>query len=145
VEPLLQQHAPAAAPALQVLDGQSHTALAACDVTLIASGTATLEAALFKRPMVIAYNMHPLSWQLMKRMRYQPWVGLPNILCRDFVVPEFIQEQCRAAPLAQATLRWLDDAVAAQRLEQRFIELHHLLRCDTAHKATDAIAQVLQL
>ncbi len=145
VEPLLQQHAAGALSAVQVQDGQSHRALAACDVTLIASGTATLEAALFKRPMVIAYNMHPLSWQLMKRMRYQPWVGLPNILSREFVVPELIQEQCRALPLAQATLRWLDDAPAARQIEQRFLELHHLLRCDTARKATDAIAQVLQV
>ncbi len=143
IEPLLRQHAPGTT--VQLLDGQSHTALAACDVTLIASGTATLEAALFKRPMVIGYNMHALSWQLMKRMRYQPWVGLPNILCRDFVVPELIQEQCRAAPLAQATLRWLDDSSASQRLQQRFAELHQQLRCDTARKATDAIAQVLQL
>ena len=83
VEPLVARHA--AGVPLQLLEGQSHTALAACDLTLIASGTATLEAALFKRPMVIGYRMHPLSWQLMKRMGYQPWVGLPNILCRDFV------------------------------------------------------------
>ena len=143
IEPLLKLHAPGIP--VQLLDGQSQTALAACDVTLIASGTATLEAALFKRPMVIAYNMHPLSWQLMKRMRYQPWVGLPNILCRDFVVPEFIQEQCRAPALAQATLRWLDDPAASEQLQQRFSELHHELRRNTAQKATDAIAQVLQL
>ncbi len=143
IEPLLQQHATQVP--VQLLDGHSHLALAACDVTLIASGTATLEAALFKRPMVIGYNMHPLSWQLMKRMRYQPWVGLPNILCRDFVVPELIQEQCRATPLAQAVLRWLDDGPASNRLQQRFTELHHQLRCDTASKATDAIAQALQL
>ena len=143
IEPLLQLHAPGIP--VQLLDGESQTALAACDVTLIASGTATLEAALFKRPMVIAYNMHPLSWQLMKRMRYQPWVGLPNILCRDFVVPEFIQERCRAPALAQATLRWLDDTAASEQLQQRFSELHHELRCDTAQKATDAIAQILQL
>ena len=143
IEPLLQQHAPHVP--VQLLDGQSHLALAACDVTLIASGTATLEAALFKRPMVIGYNMHPLSWQLMKRMRYQPWVGLPNILCRDFVVPELIQDQCRAGPLAQAVLRWLDDGAACSRLQHRFTELHQQLRCNTASKATDAIAQVLQL
>jgi lipid-A-disaccharide synthase len=130
---------------IQVLQGQSHTALAACDVTLIASGTATLEAMLFKRPMVIAYNMHPLSWALMKRMRYQPWVGLPNILCRSFVVPELIQEQCRAEPLAQATLRWLDDAAAGEQLAARFEEQHHHLKRDTARCASDAIAQVLQL
>ncbi len=143
VEPLLQLHAPDTP--VQLLDGQSHAEQAACDVTLIASGTATLEAALIKRPMVIGYNMHPLSWQLMKRMRYQPWVGLPNILCRSFVVPELIQEQCRAAPLAQATLRWLDDPAAVEHLRARFTELHHQLRCDTARKTTDAIAQVLQL
>ncbi len=143
LEPLAAAHAPGVP--LQWLDGQSHTALAACDLTLIASGTATLEAALFKRPMVIGYNMHPLSWQLMKRMRYQPWVGLPNILCQEFVVPELIQEQCRAAPLAQAALRWLDDAAACDAVQRRFEDLHHQLRCDTARRATDALAQILQL
>jgi len=70
------------ADAVQIVAGQSHTVLAACDCTLIASGTATLEAALFKRPMVIGYHMHPISWRLMRRKQLQPWVGLPNILCR---------------------------------------------------------------
>ena len=130
---------------LQLLDGRSHQALAACDVTLIASGTATLEAALFKRAMVIGYRMHPLSWQIMKRLRYQPWVGLPNILCRDFVVPELIQQDCQPAALAAAVAAWLDDAGGRDRLARRFDDLHHLLRRDTARCATDAIAQVLQL
>jgi lipid-A-disaccharide synthase len=143
VEELQARHAPGVP--LQLLDGLSHSALAACDVTLIASGTATLEAALFKRPMVIGYNMHPLSWQLMKRMKYQPWVGLPNILSREFVVPEFIQGECRAPPLAAAVLRWLDDPAAVERVGHRFLELHHLLRRDTARCATDAIAQALRL
>ncbi len=142
VEPLQAAHAPGVP--LQLLDGQSHTALAACDVTLIASGTATLEAALFKRPMVIGYNMHALSWQLMKRMKYQPWVGLPNILCREFVVPELLQGECNAGTLAAAVLRWLDDPSASERVAHRFEDLHHLLRRDTARCATDAIAQVLQ-
>ena len=142
LQPLLASHA--SGLPLQVLEGQSHTALAACDVTLIASGTATLEAALFKRPMVIGYRMHPLSWQIMKRLRYQPWVGLPNILCREFVVPELIQGDCQPAALAKATLAWLDDAPARARLAHRFDDLHHLLRRDTARCATDAIAQVLQ-
>ncbi len=140
--PLVQAHAPEVP--LQLLNGQSHAALAACDVTLIASGTATLEAALFKRPMVIGYRMHGLSWQLMKRMRYQPWVGLPNILCREFVVPELIQEHCQPAALAAATLRWLDDRAAAAALVRRFDDLHHSLRRDTARCAADALAQVLQ-
>jgi lipid-A-disaccharide synthase len=142
VQPLVDAHAPKLP--LQLLEGQSHTALAACDVTLIASGTATLEAALFKRPMVIGYRMQAISWQLMKRMRYQPWVGLPNILCRSFVVPELIQERCTPAALAQATLQWLDDPAAAQQVATRFEDLHHLLRRDTARCATDAIAQIIQ-
>jgi lipid-A-disaccharide synthase len=128
-----------------MLDGQSHAALAACDVTLIASGTATLEAALFKRPMVIGYRMHPISWQIMKRLRYQPWVGLPNILLREFAVPELIQEACRPDALARAVLAWLDDAPGRNRLTVQFNDLHHLLRRDTARCATDAIAQVLQV
>jgi lipid-A-disaccharide synthase len=142
IEPLCAAHAPGVP--LQLLEGQSHAALAACDVTLIASGTATLEAALFKRPMVIGYRMHPLSWQIMRRMRYQPWVGLPNILSREFVVPELIQDDCRAAPLAAAVLTWLDDAAGCERLALRFDALHDLLRRDTARCATDVIAQVLQ-
>jgi lipid-A-disaccharide synthase len=139
--PLIATHAPDAP--LQLLDGQSHTALAACDLTLIASGTATLEAALFKKPMVIAYRMNGISWQLMKRMRYQPWVGLPNILCRDFVVPELIQDDCRPDALAAAVCRGLDDTAGAARIAQRFEALHHLLKRDTARCATDAIAQVV--
>jgi lipid-A-disaccharide synthase len=142
IEPLVQAHAPGLP--LQLLNGQSHAALAACDVTLIASGTATLEAALFKVPMVIGYRMHGLSWQLMKRMRYQPWVGLPNILSREFVVPELIQEDCHPEALARATLRWLDDRPAAAALVRRFEDLHHSLRRDTARCAADALAHVLQ-
>jgi len=141
LEPLAAQHAPGVP--LRWLDGRSHEALAACDLTLIASGTATLEAALFKRPMVIGYRMHPLSWQLMKRMAYQPWVGLPNILCREFVVPERIQQACTPARLAADVLAGLDDAAGAERLRRRFTELHLELRRDTARAATDAIAQVI--
>lgn len=147
IDALVSQHAPQAqqgrALPLTVTDGRSHEALAACDVTLIASGTATLEAALFGRPMVIGYRMHPLSYQLMKRMAYQPWVGLPNILCRDFVVPELLQQACTPAALAQATLAWLDQPARADAVRARFAELHQLLRRDTARLATDAIEEVL--
>lgn len=142
IRPLLAQHAPGVP--IQLVAGRSHEVLAACDVTLIASGTATLEAALFKRPMVIGYELHPLSWQIMKRMRYQPWVGLPNILAREFLVPELLHDQCRPERLAPAVLAWLDDAAARERVVQRFTEIHHLLRRDTARRATDAIAQVVQ-
>lgn len=143
LQPLLAAHA--AGVPIQLLEGQSHTALAACDATLIASGTATLEAALFKKPMVIGYNMHPLSWQIMKRMRYQPWVGLPNILSRDFVVPELIQGDCNPPALAAAVARWLDDPAACAAVARRFEDLHRLLKRDTARCATDAIAKILQV
>ncbi len=130
--------------AVMVVTGQSHTVLAACDVTLIASGTATLEAALFKRPMVIAYNMNWLSWQIMRRKQLQPWVGLPNILCNDFVVPELLQDAATPEAMSQAVLAWLDAPAKISALQQRFTELHHTLRRDTAQLATDAIEQVLE-
>ncbi len=141
VEPLIARDAPDVP--LQLTDGGSHQALAACDVTLIASGTATLEAALFRRPMVIGYRLHPISYRLMKRMAYQPWVGLPNILCGDFVVPELLQDACTPPALADAVFAWLDQPARVQALQQRFEELHHRLRRDTARLATDAIAQTL--
>jgi lipid-A-disaccharide synthase len=129
--------------AVHLLEGQSHTALAACDVTLIASGTATLEAALFKRPMVIAYNMHWLSWQMMKRKKLQPWVGLPNILCQDFVVPEYLQGAATPQALSQAVLDWLAQPEKIRALEQRFTALHTELQRDTTQLASHAIAQVI--
>lgn len=132
---------------VRVLQGQSHLALAACDATLIASGTATLEAALFKRPMVIAYNMHELSWQIMRRKKLQPWVGLPNILCADSVVPELLQDQATPRALADAMLLWLEAGVRAPQkihaLEQRFTVLHQQLQRDTFGLASDAIARVI--
>lgn len=132
---------------VQLVMGQSHAVLAACDVTLIASGTATLEAALFKRPMVIAYRMSALSWLIMRRKRLQPWVGLPNILCRDFVVPELLQEAATPAALAHEVLQWLDakghQPEKIRALEQRFSALHAELQRDTPQLAAHAIAQLL--
>ena len=132
---------------VQIVAGQSHAVLAACDVTLIASGTATLEAALFKRPMVIAYHMHPVSWWLMRRKQLQPWVGLPNILCGDFVVPELLQDAATPEALCAATLDWLQ---ARQQqpskiltLEQRFTALHESLLRDTPRLAADAIQKII--
>ena len=130
---------------LRIVTGQSHAVLAACDVTLIASGTATLEAALFKRPMVIGYHMHPLSWRLMRRKQLQPWVGLPNILSGDFVVPELIQDAATPRALADAVLQWFDaPPERIHALQQRFTTLHHSLLRDTPRLAADAIRQTLQ-
>ena len=132
---------------VQILDGQSHIALAACDLTLIASGTATLEAALFKRPMVIAYNMNWLSWHIMQRKKLQPWVGLPNILCEEFVVPELLQDAATPQALADAVLQWVDtktrEPAKIAALEQRFSRLHAELQRDTSLLATDAIEKIL--
>jgi lipid-A-disaccharide synthase len=129
---------------VKLLDGRSHGALAACDVTLIASGTATLEAALFKRPMVIAYNMNGISWALMRRKQLQPWVGLPNILCEEFVVPELLQEAATPQALADATLAWLASPEKVHALQQRFSALHAELQRDTPTLCADAIQKVLE-
>lgn len=132
---------------VQFVSGQSHTVLAACDVTLIASGTATLEAALFKRPMVIAYRMGRLSWEIMRRKQLQPWVGLPNILSQEFIVPELLQDRATPNAMADAVLQWLDsiDHQPAKMvtLQQQFMALHHSLRRDTSTLATDAIEKTL--
>ena len=141
VEPLTARHA--TGTPITLLDGRSHEALAACDVALVASGTATLEAALFKRPMVIAYHMNWLTWQMMRRKQLQAWVGLPNILLKEFVVPELLQEKARPELLAEAALAWLDDPVRVLALAGRFTQLHLDLRRNTAQAATDAIEEVL--
>lgn len=124
---------------IRLLAGQSHAALAACDVTLIASGTATLEAALFKRPMVIAYRMAALSYRLMKSRAYLPYVGLPNILAGTFVVPEFIQDAATPAALAAAVERQLDDTVGTRQLIERFEAMHRALACGCAARVAEAI------
>ena len=142
IEPLRRQHADGVP--IELLDGRAHEVLAACDVVLVASGTATLEAALFKRPMVICYSMHALSWQMMKRMKLQAWVGLPNILLGELAVPELLQGDATPERLAHATLAWLDDPPRVAALVERFHALHLQLRRNTAKTATDAIETVLQ-
>ena len=143
--PLLQRIANECGVAqhVQIISGQSHTALEACDVTLITSGTATLEAALYKRPMVIGYALNWLSYEIMKRKKLQPWVGLPNILSGKFVVPELIQAAATPQALAAATLAWFDAPEKVADLERQFTTLHTLLLKNTSELAANAIAQVL--
>lgn len=128
---------------IDTLERDSHTALAAADCALVASGTATLEAALYKLPMVIAYRMANLSYRLMRGKGYLPYVGLPNILCEKFIVPEFIQEDATPSALAEAMLYQLEDAQNRQRLQQRFTELHQLLRQNTGQRASEALLAYL--
>ncbi len=129
---------------LTVVTGQSHAALAACDLALVASGTATLEAALFKRPMVIAYAVNWLTHRIMRPKQLQPWVGLPNILCGEFAVPELLQSQAKPELLAASLLEWLEAPARMAAVQEKFTALHRLLQRDTATLATDAIEQVLQ-
>ncbi len=129
---------------LKIVSGQSHTVLAACDLTLIASGTATLEAALFKRPMVIAYNMNWLTYRIMRAKQLQPWIGLPNILCGEFVVPELVQERANPESLATAVLEWFEAPARMAAVQEKFSALHAQLQRDTPTLATHAVEKVIQ-
>ena len=129
---------------LTIVDGQSHTVLAACDLALVASGTATLEAALFKRPMVIAYSVNWLSYRIMRPKQLQPWIGLPNILCGEFVVPELLQAQAKPDLLAASLLEWLQAPARMAAVQEKFTALHRMLQRDTATLATDAIDKILR-
>ncbi|MDP1526295.1 MAG: lipid-A-disaccharide synthase [Rhodocyclaceae bacterium] len=128
---------------IKLLFGHAQDALAAADVALVASGTATLEAALLKAPMVITYRMSSLSWQLMKRMRYQPWVGLPNILAGRFLVPELLQNDATPEKLAEALHALVDDVARKAEMEVAFHDMHRLLRQNTAEKAAAAVISLL--
>lgn len=128
---------------LILLSGQSHTALAAADAAMVASGTATLEAALFKCPMVIAYHMPWLSWQIMRRKRLQEWVGLPNILCQDFIVPELLQEQATPCALAKEISAWMEAPNLVEKLKVRFTDLHTQLTQDTSELVTEAVRNII--
>ncbi len=128
---------------ITMLFGHAQDAMVVADGVLVASGTATLEAALLKRPMVITYRMPALSYWLMKRKRYQPYVGLPNILCERFVVPELVQEDATPENLCQALLNLVNDKNAVAELERIFTGLHLTLRQDTAKKAALAILPYL--
>ena len=128
---------------LTIVTGQSHAALAACDVALVASGTASLEAALFKRPMVISYRTSWLTYAMMRPRQLQPWVGLPNILCGEFVVPELLQLNARPHKLCGALADWLESPDRMRAVQERFRDLHVQLRRDTATLATDAIEKIL--
>ncbi|HET9663528.1 MAG TPA: lipid-A-disaccharide synthase [Burkholderiales bacterium] len=129
---------------LTILFGHAHEAMAASDVVLVCSGTATLEAALLRRPMVITYRMPRLSWWIMKRRFRERYVGLPNILSGEFVVPELLQDDATPENLAQAVLNLLSDAAVRSRIEHRFSRLLAQLRQDTSQKVVEALAPMLR-
>lgn len=128
---------------LQILFGHAHLAMQAADAVIVASGTATLEAALIKRPMVITYRMPRLSWLLLKRMNYLPYVGLPNILANRFVVPELLQHDANPEKLAETTFRLMEDKALIADIREEFTRMHESLRQNTEEKAADAILAYL--
>ena len=129
---------------IMLVDGRSHDCLQAADGVLVASGTATLEAALFGKPMVIAYRMPAVSYWLMQRMGTVRFIGLPNILAGEPLVPELIQHEATPARLAEALLALLDDRRHCERLRERFAAMHGGLRRDTARLAADAIMATMK-
>ncbi len=124
---------------IKILFGHAHMAMAASDGVVVASGTATLEAALLKRPMVIAYRMSAWSWPIMKRMGYLPWVGLPNILAGKTVVPELLQNKATPEALADELLRMVYDKERVADIQVQFTAIHEQLRQDTAEKAAAVV------
>ena len=132
-------------PDLQIylIDGEADTVLEAADVVLIASGTATLQAALWKKPMVISYKVPWLTAQIMKRQGYLPYVGLPNILCEEFVVPELLQDDATPSKLADALLEWLNNPRKVSQLKTRFAQIHEALRRPTGLLVAQAVAQTI--
>ncbi len=128
---------------LTLMFGHSHEALAAADLALVASGTATLETALLKTPMVIVYKMSPLTWKIMRRMLYLPYVGLPNVLAGEFLVDELLQDAATPEALSDALLALMRDAPRQKRQVDRFMDMHVMLRQDNATKAAEAVLGVL--
>ncbi|GAB2516353.1 lipid-A-disaccharide synthase [Lysobacter humi (ex Lee et al. 2017)] len=131
--------------ALRIVDGHARTAMAAADVVLLASGTATLEAMLAKRPMVVGYKVAPTTYRLVKGLgmlkvdRY----ALPNILAGESLVPELMQQDCTSDALADAVAAWFADPGAVAALEPRFMNLHLELRRDASRQAAEAVAEVV--
>ena len=135
---------PSGLPITVTAGPSSQEAMTAADVLVLASGTATLEAALLKKPMVIAYKLPGLTYAIMKRQAYLPWVGLPNILLKRFAVPELLQDQANPEALARATLVWLDEPQRVAELKQDFLVLHQTLRCNAAERIAEALLPYLQ-
>lgn len=130
-------------PHFKILFGHAHMAMQAADLVVVASGTATLEAALLKRPMVITYRMPWFSWQILKRMNYLPYVGLPNILAKRFVVPELLQDDANPTKLAETILNMVNDKAMLDDIRIEFTGMHEILRQNNEEKAAQAVLAYL--
>lgn len=124
---------------IHVLDGQNHDAMAAADFVVMASGTTTLEAMLFKKPMVITYKWPKLTFKILKRMVKVKWVGLPNLLAGEEMVPELLQDEATADKLVAELVKFIEDGGVRKGVEEKFHELHQRLRRDASVSAANAI------
>jgi len=124
---------------VQILFGHSHLAMEAADAIIVASGTATLEAALYKKPLIVTYRMPALSWQILKRMNYLPYVGLPNILAERFVVPELLQHDATPEKLSETLLQLVDDKPGRKKIRTEFMHIHKQLRQNCEEKAAKVV------
>lgn len=140
---VLRQEAGAEHLNMKVTIGDSHVAMTAADAVLVASGTASLEVALHKKPMVISYKILRASYEIMRHMNYMPWVGLPNILAREFVVPELLQNAATPEALADALWNQMNDTAYLAALRQRFTDMHHALLRDTANESARAVCRLI--
>ena len=122
---------------------RSHQAMAACNVLIMASGTATLEAMLLRRPMVITYRTHPVTWSIGRHMLKLPYVGLPNILAGEMLVPELLQQRATASALGASALAFLASPERCAQLNARFERIHQTLKCDASQRAADAVLALI--
>lgn len=159
-EPCLQFIVPAANPSrreqieeqlsgyqelpVMVVDGQSHTVMAASDCVLMASGTTTLEAMLLKRPMVVAYKFAWLSYVILKRLVKSPFFSLPNLLAEKMLVPEVLQDDVTPETLGKAAMAYLSDSGRTEKLKQQFTEIHENIRCDASERAAAAVQSLIE-
>ncbi len=144
-EARLAQHGPGLLPPV-LLDGRSREAIAAADIVLTASGTATLETLLLKRPMLVGYRLHPLTWALVTGLRLVkvPYAAMSNLLVGRELAPEFLQARCCAEEMAPVLLRLLDDALLREEIQAVYQRVHRQLRQGAADCAADALLALLK-
>ena len=132
--------------AIDLIPGQPRQVIAAADVVICASGTATLETLLINRPMVVVYKIAPMTYRLIRAFKLvkSPHFSLPNILAGEALVPELLQHEVTAERLTVEVLSWLNDDQKRARLSQRFDDLHHALRCQASVRAADAICELVR-
>ena len=129
---------------IQLLTGHASDAINASDLVIVASGTATLEAALYKKPMIVIYKMSSMSWEILKRMRYLPYVSLPNILLNKFFVPELLQKDATPDNITNKALEILKDTSYRKNLLIQFTKIHRQLKQNTSYRLNKIIFKFIK-